>query len=99
MINRIKNIHPSLKATGCLVVLLAVFNLIGSNLLATRGHEVEKLSVETLSLQKENTHLTNQISQLSSLSYIESQASLHGFQKINKPVVVTSSSPVALLPR
>ncbi len=99
MINKLKNIHLSLKLTGALVVVLAVSNLVGSNLLATRGHEVETLTIKAKTLQKENSYLSNQIAKFSSLSYIENQANTQGFQKINSPVALTTPAPVAYLSR
>jgi hypothetical protein len=98
MKNQFNNLN-SLKITGSIVVVLAVLNLIGSNLLATKGHEVEKLTQQTQSLQKENSYLGNQIATKSSLSYIEEQALTLGFQKISQPIALTAPAPVAMLTR
>lgn len=97
MINKIKSLHLSYKITGSLVVVLAIFNLIGSNLLATRGEEVDLITTQTLTLEKENVHLSNQIARLSSLSYIEEKANSLGFEKISKPIALTPPAPVAYL--
>ena len=97
MINKIQNLHPSLKLTGGLVVVLAILNLVGTNLLATKGHELEQLTQQSISLQKENAILSNQVASLSSLSYIEEKATQLGFEKINKPIALTTPAPVAYL--
>lgn len=96
MIQKLAKLHPSLKLTGMIVVVLALFNLVGSNLLATRGHELESLTKETLLLQKENTNLQNQVASYSSLSRIEAAALALGFQKISSPIALTAPEPVAM---
>ncbi len=99
MFKKIKTLNLSLKITGSLIVVLGLLNLIGSNLLATKGHQLETLTTQTIALEKENTILNNQISQYSSLSYVQSQAEALGFEEINKPIALTPPAPVALLTR
>lgn len=96
MIKTIKNLNLPLKITGSLVLVLALLNLFGSNFLATRGQRVDEMTQEILKLEKENSFLTQEVSRLSSLSQLEARALTLGFQKIDKPIALTTPAPVAL---
>lgn len=89
------NLNKITKITIALVVTLSLANLIATNVLATGGHELEDISMQTAQLQKENLYLKNQISQHTSLSTIESIARDRGFEEISHTLAVSSSTPVA----
>ncbi len=92
-----KHLNISLKITAALVVVLAILNIIGTNLLATQGQELEQIHQKTLQLENENQILANKIAHCSSLSYLEEQAKEKGFIKISKPLALKDIAPVAYI--
>jgi len=94
MIAKITN--PLLKLSAVTVGTLAIFNLVGSNLLATQGHELTKTYSQTQLIKKENIRLTNEIAHQSSLASLETWADEHSFIKIDKPIALATPAPVAL---
>lgn len=92
-------INLSLKITYALVVVLAVLNIVGSNLLATQGSELEQIRQKTTRLESQNQSLTNRIAGYSSLSYLEKKAKDHNFLKISQPLALKGVTPVAYLNR
>lgn len=92
-----KPLNLSLKITAALVVVLAVLNIVGTNLLATQGQELEQIHQKTLQLENENQILSNKIAHHSSLSYLEDQAQEKGFIKISKPLALKDIAPVAYI--
>lgn len=89
------NLNQTIKLVTIVVVLLGAANLIGTNLLATQGNELENLSMQTMNLEKDNLHLKNQISQSTSLAYVEQKANELGFVEINQTLAISGSIPVA----
>lgn len=89
------NLNQTIKLSLLAVITLAVLNLIGSNLLATGGRELNDLNHEYQTLKKENAYLKNQIASQNSLSSLETWADDHGFVKIQKPIALTTPAPVA----
>ena len=92
-----KHLNLSLKITAALVVVLAILNIVGTNLLATQGQELEQIHQKTLQLENENQILANKIAHFSSLSYLEEQAQEKGFIKISKPLALKDIAPVAYI--
>lgn len=90
-----KIINTSIKISTLAVAVLAVFNLIGSNLLATQGGELSQVLAKTAAVKKQNTVLANQIAQQSSLATLDAWAQTQGFVQINQPIALTTPAPVA----
>ncbi len=65
------------------LIILGVLQLIFSNQLATQGEEIAKIESQLAVVNRENEILDNQISSLSSLSVISSQASRLGLAAAN----------------
>lgn len=94
-----KPLDFSLKFTAALAIILAILNIVGTNLLATQGQELEKLNQKTIQLRNQNQILTNKISHFSSLSYLEEKAREQGFVKITQPLALKDAAPVAFVSR
>lgn len=90
-----KYLNISLKITAALVVVLAILNIVGTNLLATQGQELEQIHQKTLQLENENQIIANKIAHYSSLSYLENKAQDKGFIKISQPLALKDIAPVA----
>jgi hypothetical protein len=78
------------------VLILLVVRVYFSNQLAVSGSRVGYSNSKLADLKKEKSELENQLSQKSSLSYIESKAATLGFVKIGKIEVISGGGSVAL---
>lgn len=88
-------VNLTFKISLATLFVLVIANLIGSNLLATGGSELQSVNHEYQTLQKENSYLKNQIAQASSLNNLEVWAETHGYVKISNPLALTAPAPVA----
>ncbi len=89
------------KVISCFLVLafgLLLTRIYFSNQLAVSGGFVSVNSQRVEKLSKENYQLENKLSELSSLSYINSQAEKMGMVKVSKVEVLKTVSGVALKP-
>jgi cell division protein FtsB len=78
------------------IILLAVFQFILSNDLASVGAAVEKMDTSAESTKEENQILERQIATLRSLDRIEAKAKENGFIKATTFLTITDSQSVAL---
>ncbi len=89
------------KVISILLILsfgLLLTRIYFSNQLAVSGGFVSVNSQRIEKLNKENYQLENKLSELSSLSYINSQAEKMGMVKISKVEILKTVSGVALKP-
>jgi hypothetical protein len=89
--------YPKLvTALFLLTVALLTTRIYFSNQLAISGERVSIHERKIEELKEENAQLENQLSQKSSLSYIESKANEIGLIKTGKVELIKVGSPVAL---
>ena len=70
-----------------------------TNKFAIKGKELEELSSNKAILEKEIAKLSFEISSISSISYVETEARNKGFTDYKQQIAVISSIPVAALIR
>lgn len=76
--------------------VLAITNLINTNILATQGALVSETELSTLRLEKENQILNFKIAEYSRLAELESQATQIGFQRTHNIVFAPNTNTFAL---
>lgn len=81
-----------------ITVVLAVANIVASNALATTGKKLQALNQKTTLLNSQNQLLEREISERSSLSYIEARAQELGFIPIAQTLDLTTPAPLAQAP-
>lgn len=74
---------------------LSVLHVVIANMLSTAGVELDKLQVELVAYQKENTIIREQILNQTSLDHIASVASNMGFIEAKSNVYIDSPLPLA----
>lgn len=98
MMKKTKVLKNNQRAFFLIVILVAVFFLARifiANQLATSGKLVDELKEETNRLVRESSRLEEEIVELSSLSWVSSEAGRLGFKKATV-VSLTPEIPVAL---
>jgi len=89
----------------CPMIILCIFSLVFSlaiakifvaNRLSTAGIRIEGIEQKTAILNDENNRLRGEITRLSSLSYISSQATKIGFKNNGSVASLTFDIPIAL---
>lgn len=93
------SLNTILKINFIVVITLAILNLVGTNLLATQGQQLNQIYAQTNQIRKENVALANDIAKESSLLALETWADSRGFVKVDKPLALTTPAPVAYLSR
>ncbi|KKS94638.1 MAG: hypothetical protein UW68_C0001G0006 [Candidatus Collierbacteria bacterium GW2011_GWB1_44_6] len=73
-------------------MILAVMNLIGTNILSTQGIAVSEAETHTLKLEKENQQLSVKIEEAVRLGGLEDTARQNGFIR-SKSIVFVPSPP------
>ena len=73
-------------------MILAVMNLIGTNILSTQGFAVSEAETHTLKLEKENQQLSVKIEEAVRLGGLEDTARQNGFIR-SKSIVFVPSPP------
>ena len=73
-------------------MILAVMNLIGTNILSTQGIAVSEAETHTLQLEKENQQLSVKIEEAVRLGGLEDTARQNGFIR-SKSIVFVPSPP------
>lgn len=86
-----------LKVIGTTIVILALLNLVGSNILATKGSELTKINQQIYQAQRQNDYLSQKIASHTSLSKIQAKAQELGFVSVSQPVALTTPAPVAYI--
>jgi len=81
--------------TYILVAILSLFNLVGTNALATQGVVLNDTVKKTQDLIKANQQLLYEINQLSNLETIHQQAENQGFYNLKSVVLLPAPAPVA----
>lgn len=89
------NLTNITQLTIILVVLLAIANIISTNVLATGGQELKTINEQTINYQKDNLYLKNKIAEVGALSYLETKAKNLGFISINQTIAIVTPAPVA----
>ncbi len=91
--------NHSIKLILALVVILGLANLVGTNVLATGGRQLDSLHQQIIVLEKDNLYLKNQIAQATSLQNLETQAINLGFVPVNQTIAIVTPAPVAYVPQ
>jgi len=86
-----------IKAIYTAVLVLAILNLVGSNILATKGTELNQINHQIYQQTRQNEYLEQLIAEHTSLSRIQALADDLGFVAVQKPVALASSAPVAYI--
>jgi len=91
-LKKIINYQTALTFTAVAFVGLAVFNLVGTNALATEGIAVSEAETKTMKLEKENQIISVKIEEASQLKNIEELAANRGFIR-SKNIVFVPTAP------
>lgn len=78
---------------------LAVFNLIGTNSLATEGLQLDQIHEQISELEKVNQETQIEISQVTNLARLQSQAENQGYRHAQEVYHVNAGAIVALSTR
>lgn len=76
--------------------VVALINLVSTNILSTQGISVSQSEAEILSLEKQNHFLSVKIEESTKLSGIEQLAKKQGFVRVNNLVFAPTPATVAL---
>lgn len=93
------NLKPFYLCLFVSVVVLALANVVATNLLATGGYELDQYAAEAARLEKDNLRLSSEIAGLQSLSSVETRAHDLGFVSITKTLSIAGAAPVAFVGR
>lgn len=67
-----------------ILLIVAVYNLVSSNVLSTKGLVVSTIEQEILKIEKENHELQSKIDESSTLASIEEYANQLGFTQVGQ---------------
>jgi len=81
--------------TGVVLIGLAIFNLVGTNVLSTQGFAVSEVETKTMSLEKENHQLSVKIEEATTLGSLQKFAEDRGFIRSKSIVFVPATSTFA----
>lgn len=76
--------------------VVALVNLVSTNILSTQGISVSQSEAEILNLEKQNHFLSVKIEESTKLSDIEQLAKKQGFVRVNNLVFAPTPATVAL---
>lgn len=79
-----------------ILIATATANLVTTNMLSTRGMEVNQTEIKVLSIEKENQSLQVKIEEESKLGDLEKIASERGYVRTSNIVFVPTPATVAL---
>lgn len=75
---------------------IAITNLIGTNMLATRGFDLAEIETKTLNLEKENRQIQVSIDEKSQFSKLEEVATSKGYHQLNDIVFMPTPATTAM---
>lgn len=78
------------------LLVLAGYNLVGTNVLATRGFDLMTVEQKTIALEKENRQLQVKIDESSRLQSLEDVASLLGYSRASNIVMLPTPATTAM---
>ena len=90
------NLHILCVISGVVLLTLIVINLIGTNVLATKGFALSNTEEQILLLEKQNRELSIRIEDSTKLQSLEAKATGMGYVRINEIVAVPTIPTFAL---
>lgn len=91
-----KSITTCILLLVCIILSLSIVQVAVSNRLTTTGLELDKVSSEIKTYQRENAILSEKLVDKSSLTHIASAAGTLGFVESKSQLFIHSAWPVAL---
>jgi len=92
LLKKIFNYKSVFTITALTFVVLSGYNLIGTNVLSTKGFALSEIENKTLKLEKENHQLSVKIEESAKIKNLEEEAKQRGFVT-NKNIVFLESVP------
>lgn len=98
-LDSLENIINNKLTVGITILALvgvALTNLVGTNMLATRGFDLTNIETKTLSLEKENRQIQVSIDENSQFSKLENSAISSGYHQLNDIVFMPTPATTAM---